>query len=247
MQLAWLHHPHTPFPPTSQALGPDSDAPGLLAAGGDLSVNRLRAAYARGIFPWYSEGQPILWWSTSPRMVLPVAEFKVSRSLRKTLQRFLASPGCELRFDHDVRRVIQACATTPRQGQAGTWIVQEMIDAYVRLHQAGTAHSVETWIDGHCVGGLYCIQLGRMMFGESMFAHQTDASKIALAGLVAFCRAHEMPLIDCQQQTQHLASLGARPIARSDFESHLAQTVNLPPPGPWAYDRTHWLQLGLSL
>lgn len=246
MQLAWLDDPSTPFPSTSRALGPNSDAPGLLAAGGDLSLNRLRAAYRRGIFPWYSDGQPILWWSTSPRMVLPAHEFKLSRSLRKSLLRFLRTPGCEIRFDHDFAGVIQACAGTERAGQPGTWIVPDMVQAYCRLHEAGVTHSVETWAHGRCVGGLYAVNLGRMVFGESMFALQTDASKMALAALIAFCRRQQMPLIDCQQQTRHLASLGARPIPRAEFESHLSQTVDLPAPVRWAYDPANWQQLGLA-
>ena len=178
-----------PLPPTAQALGPHSDAPGLLAAGRDLSNDRLEEAYRRGIFPWFSPGQPVLWWSPSPRMVLPVHDFKVSRSLRKTLRRFIATPGCEVRMDTAFERVIQACSSTPREGQAGTWIVPAMVQAYTAWHRAGRVHSVETWIDGELVGGLYCVAIGRMVFGESMFAHRTDASKIALAALVAHCTA----------------------------------------------------------
>jgi leucyl/phenylalanyl-tRNA--protein transferase len=240
MQLPWLSEHDTLFPPTALALDAHTDAPGLLAAGGGLSVARLRAAYRQGIFPWYGEGQPVLWWTTDPRMVLPVAEFKLSRSLRKTLRRFLNTPGCELRFDHDFAAIVAACAGTPREGQHGSWIVPEVAAAYLALHRAGHAHSVETWIDGQLAGGLYLVSVGRMVFGESMFAWRTDASKIALAALVAFCQAHQIPLIDCQQQTSHLASLGARPIGRSAFEAHLAQVVDLPAPEPWAYDPDHW-------
>lgn len=244
MRLAWLHG-DTPFPPTHQALGPGTDAPGLLAAGGDLSPTRLVNAYARGIFPWYGEGQPLLWWTTDPRMVLPVAEFKLARSLRKTLQRFLRTPGCEIRFDADTPAVIAACAQSPRDGQDGTWIVPEMIAAYVDMAHRGIVHSVETWVDGQLVGGLYGVNLGRMFYGESMFARRTDASKLALAALVAFCRGHGIELIDCQQQTQHLASLGARPIPRQAFEAHLRHAVNEPGPPQWAYDPTCWKQLDL--
>lgn len=245
MQLPWLAD-DDPFPPTALAADDSTDYPGLLAAGGGLSVARLRSAYRQGIFPWYSEGQPVLWWSTHPRMVLHTAEFKLSRSLRKTLQQFLARPGCTLRFDHDFSAVIQACATAPREGQHGTWIVPEMIQAYVRLHQAGTAHSIETWVDGELVGGLYLINLGRMVYGESMFARRTDASKIALAALVAFCRAHGMAMIDCQQHTRHLASLGARLLRREAFEAHLRNAVVDQPPAAWTYDPLHWAQLGLK-
>ena len=220
-----------------------TDAPGLLAAGGGLSVARLLAAYRQGIFPWYAPGQPILWWSPHPRMVLPVAEFRLRRSLRKVLQRFLGTAGCEIRFDHDFGAVTRACASTPRAGQVGTWIVPEMRQAYQRLHEAGHAHSVETWVDGQLVGGLYLILIGRMAYGESMFAHRTDASKIALCALVAWCRRSGVAWIDCQQETSHLASLGARPISRSHFEALLHERVDSPSP-PWAYDPddlTAWL------
>jgi len=245
MQLTWLDT-HSPFPSTRVALDAGSDAPGLLAAGGGLNRDRLRQAYRHGIFPWYSQGQPVLWWSPDPRMVLPVAEFKLARSLRKTLQRFVNTPGCELRIDSAFETVIRACASAPRQGQDGTWIVPEMVQAYIDLHQAGQAHSFETWVDGELVGGLYGIGLGRMFYGESMFARRTDASKIALCGLVAFCRAQGIALIDCQQHTRHLASFGARQIPRETFEAHLRQAVAAPPPPRWAYDSGCWTQLGLA-
>ena len=184
------------FPPAEQALvQPD----GLLAFGGDLSIARLQAAYRRGIFPWFSTGQPVLWWSTDPRMVLEPADFRLHRSLRKTLQGLVHSGRLEVRIDHEFERVIQACALSPRPGQTGTWILPAMVQAYVRLHQAGVAHSVETWIDGELAGGLYCVNVGAMVFGESMFSRRSDASKIALAALVSFARVHHLPLIDCQQ------------------------------------------------
>jgi leucyl/phenylalanyl-tRNA---protein transferase len=244
MQLTWLDA-QSPFPDTRLALGPDSEAPGLLAAGGDLGVDRLVHAYSQGIFPWYSEGQPILWWTPDPRMVLPVAEFKLHRSLRKTLTKFLRAQGCEVRVNTAFEQVIQACATTPRDGQDGTWILPEMVQAYIALHRHGVAHSVETWVDGELVGGLYGLNLGHMFFGESMFAHRTDASKIALAGLVALCRQRNIPLIDCQQNTGHLGSMGARPIARSEFEAHLSTLVGVRQPQAWAYDPYCWTTLGL--
>lgn len=237
--IAWLDD-DTPFPPGTQALGDDTDAPGLLAAGGGLSIERLEAAYRRGIFPWYSPGQPVLWWSPDPRMVLPVAEFRLHRSLRKTLRSFLATPGCEIRFDGAFERVIALCATTPRSGQRGTWIVPALRRAYVEWHRAGGVHSVETWVDGRLVGGLYGVAIGRMFYGESMFSHATDASKIALAALIAFCRGHGIGLVDCQQATAHLASLGARGIPRAAFEAHLAQTLDAAPPSAWTYDPAHW-------
>jgi leucyl/phenylalanyl-tRNA--protein transferase len=244
--IVWLDDLATPLPPGSRALGPDSEAPGLLAAGGDLGIARLREAYGRGVFPWYGPGQPVLWWSPDPRMVLPVQEFKLSRSLRKTLQKFIRSPGCELRIDSAFERVIRSCATAEREGQHGTWIVPEMIQAYVTWHRAGAVHSFETWIDGELAGGLYGVSIGRMFYGESMFSHRTDASKIALCGLVAFCRAHGIPLIDCQQNTAHLASFGAREIPRTQFEHHLSLTLRETPVKDWTYHHSNWAQLGLS-
>jgi len=244
--LHWLDDDATPFPPTTQALGPDSSAPGLLAVGGRLSLPRLEAAYRHGIFPWYSEGQPVLWWAPDPRMVLPAAEFKLSRSLRKTLIRFIHTPGCEVRFDSAFARVIEACAAALRDGQRGTWILPPLQRAYIAWHRSGAAHSVETWVDGKLVGGLYGVGIGRMFFGESMFAHASDASKIALAALVAFCRTHAITLIDCQQNTAHLASLGAREIQRREFERHLALTLGAEGPPRWTYDVGVWAQLGLE-
>ncbi len=244
--IPWLHHADDPLPDTRFALPPGSDAPGLLAAGGELTPQRLTEAYSHGVFPWYSEGQPVLWWSPDPRMVLPVAEFKLSNSLRKTVRRFARSFNCELRIDHDFRAVITACSQAPRAGQAGTWIVPEMIDAYCRWHAAGATHSVETWIDGELVGGLYGVGIGRMFFGESMFSRQTDASKIAMAGLVCFCRANGITLIDCQQRTGHLASLGAREIPRERFEAAIAPRLREPPVGEWSYDPAMWAWLETS-
>jgi leucyl/phenylalanyl-tRNA---protein transferase len=243
--LSWLED-DTPLPPTRRALGPDSEAPGLLAAGGRIDVPRLEEAYHRGVFPWYSPGQPVLWWSPDPRMVLPVAEFKLSRSLRKTLQRFRRTPGCEIRVDHDLRAVVTACAQTPRAGQDGTWIVPAVVEAYCAWHRAGRVHSVETWIDGELAGGLYFVSIGGMVFGESMFAWRTDASKIALAALVAACRARGVTLIDCQQNTAHLASFGAREITRDAFEAHLARVLGAALPGDWTYDESAWAGLGLN-
>ncbi|MDE2400781.1 MAG: leucyl/phenylalanyl-tRNA--protein transferase [Burkholderiales bacterium] len=243
--IAWLNA-HDPFPDTARAWGPDTDAPGLLAAGADLSLARLTNAYQQGIFPWFSDGQPILWWTPDPRMVLPVAEFKLSRSLRKAIARFRRTPGCEIRIDHAFDRVIEACASAPRDGQHGTWIVPAMQDAYKRWHAAGAVHSFETWVDGTLVGGLYGINLGRMYFGESMFAWRTDASKIALAALICFCRANGISLIDCQQRTPHLASLGARTWPRAEFEAHLKATVHLEPARVWAYDDSLWSHLDPS-
>ena len=246
MVLPWIADPD-PLPPTHQALPPDSDAPGLLAVGARITPQRLEEAYQRGIFPWYSPGQPPLWWAPDPRMVLPVAGFKLSRSLRKTLKRFIAEPGCEVRFDCDFPGVMADCAATPRDGQAGTWIVPEIIAAYTAWHRLGRAHSVETWVNGRRVGGLYGVGLGRMFFGESMFSHATDASKIALAALVAFCRVNGITLIDCQQATAHLASLGAHEIPRSVFEAHLARAIPSEGPRDWTYHAWMWARLGLDV
>ena len=245
MVIPWLHA-DTPLPPTSTALDDCSDAPGLLAYGGGLAIPRLRDAYAHGVFPWYSPGQPVLWWSPDPRMLLRTDDFRLSHSLRKTLRRFLRTPGCELRIDHDTPRVMAHCAETPREGQNGTWIVPEMQAAYGDWARAGDDHSVETWMAGELVGGLYGVNLGRMMFGESMFSHRTDASKIALAGLVAFCRWHQMPVIDCQQATGHLASLGAAPVPRADFERQVHALVARAPAPVWAYDFRMWSTLELG-
>ncbi len=242
-RLTWIDEPGTPLPPASQALGPDTEAPGLVAAGGEVTTARLEEAYRLGIFPWYSTGQPVLWWSLDPRMVLPVAEFRLSPSLKKTLRRFLRTPGCAVRIDSAFEAVIAACAGTPRAGQDGTWIVPEMQAAYTAWHRAGRAHSVETWIDGQLVGGLYGVGIGRMFYGESMFAHRTDASKIALCALVCFARSHGIALIDCQQNTQHLASFGAREIPRAEFVAHVARATAEPDIGDWTYDAAMWSQL----
>ena len=223
--IPWLSA-RTPFPPVATAL---REPNGLLAAGADLAPERIVAAYRQGIFPWYSDGQPILWWSPDPRMVLPVAEFRVSRSLRKRVR----AGTFETRIDTDFRAVIGACARTPRGGQGGTWITPEMADAYWELHRRGYAHSLESWRDGRLVGGLYGIALGRVFFGESMFAHETDASKVALVALVAQLQRLGVPLIDCQQETAHLATFGARPIPRARFAAQLAELIHSadPPPG----------------
>ena len=201
------------FPPVATALTEQDGANGLLAAGGDLSAQRLLAAYRRGIFPWYSEGDPLLWWSPDPRMVLIPAQLKISRSLTKVLRH----ADYEIRLDTAFELVIRACASAPRIGQDGTWISPEMQDAYIELHRLGYAHSVETWRDEKLIGGLYGIAIGRAFFGESMFSNATNASKIALAHLCAHLKQQDFGIIDCQMETTHLASLGASPIRRTDF------------------------------
>ena len=243
MNLPWLD-PGQAFPDAEHAWDTTQPAPGLLAAGGALDVDSLRRAYAAGIFPWFSEGQPILWWSTDPRMVLFSDEFKLHRSLRKTAARFARDPRCEIRVDSAFDAVIENCATRDRPGQRGTWIVPAMVQAYRDLHEAGFAHSVETWIDGELAGGLYCVSIGKALFGESMFTHIPDASKIALAALVAFSRRCGIPLIDCQQNTRHLASLGAREIPRADFVAAVTRNAALPPVD-WRFETLYWCELML--
>ncbi len=236
--LPWLEA-GDPFPPVEQAWGASDPAPGLLAAGGALDVATLLRAYAQGIFPWYSQGQPILWWSTDPRMVLRVRDFKLQPSLRKEIRSGLRSGRLEIRFDHDFEAVIRACSGSPRKGQDGTWILPEMVEAYCALHRAGHAHSVETWWDGELVGGLYCVAIGRMVFGESMFTRRSNASKIALAALVAACSAWGVEAIDCQQNTAHLASLGAREMPRGDFLQVVRHGAALPAPA-WRHEPLYW-------
>ena len=216
--IPWLE-PKSPFPPLDAAL---SKPNGLLAAGGDLSPERLIDAYRHGIYPWYSKGQPLLWWSPDPRMVLYVDEFKLSRSLAKRVKR----REFDVRIDTAFNDVIAACASVLRDEQNGTWITQEMAVAYQRLHALGYAHSVEAWRDDELVGGLYGITLGKVFFGESMFTHASDASKVTLAALVALLQQRGVPLIDCQQETEHLASMGARPIARREFARELRDLIH---------------------
>ncbi len=241
--LTWLE-PGAPFPPVAAAWAEGDPVPGLLAGGGALDVDTLLDAYRHGIFPWFGDEQPILWWSPDPRMVLPVAGFRLHRSLRKALQAFRADAArCEIRVDHGFAAVIAACAEAPRAGQSGTWIVPEMQAAYLALHRAGHAHSVETWIDGELAGGLYCVGIGRMVFGESMFARRTDASKIALAALVCLCRRHGVEAIDCQQNTRHLASLGACEWPRERFVAHVERATALPPPPSWRFESLYWNEL----
>jgi leucyl/phenylalanyl-tRNA--protein transferase len=223
--IPWIHAGQ-PFPPLSRAL---KEPNGLLAAGGDLSTARLLEAYRSGIFPWFSEGDPILWWSPDPRMVLLPHELKVSRSLAKALR----NRGFELSADRAFRVVMEACRA-PRAGQPGTWITGQMVDAYCTLHEKGWAHSVETWLDGELVGGLYGVAIGRVFFGESMFTRVRDASKVAFVALVRQLERCQFGLIDCQMKTEHLASLGAREIRRTDFARRVAGLVDYEPvPEAW--------------
>jgi len=242
--LPWLDESDL-FPSIDHAWGPGTDAPGLLAAGGDLSAKRLLEAYRLGIFPWFSQDQPILWWSTDPRMVLKPSHFKLHRSLKKSLQSSIQTPGCEIKIDHDFLNVIRSCSSSKRSGQRGTWITPEMIQAYFTLHLQGHAHSVETWINGEMVGGLYCVSIGHAVFGESMFSRVSNASKIALSALVCFAKANHIELIDCQQKTEHLTSLGGAPIAREEFLKSISKAQLLPSP-EWLFKPDYWQELKLN-
>ena len=221
--------PHDPFPPVAHAL---RDPNGLLAAGADLSPERLLDAYANGIFPWFGDEDPVLWWSPDPRMVLFTSEVHVSRSLRKTIR----SGQLQVTLDNCFAQVMKGCAE-PRRGQDGTWITDEMTDAYERLFEIGYAHSVETWSDGKLAGGLYGVSLGRMFFGESMFSRVSDASKVALVALVKQVERWGFTCVDCQMSTGHLSSLGAREIPRATFLRHVRSLVQQAPvPSPWQFD-----------
>jgi leucyl/phenylalanyl-tRNA--protein transferase len=226
-----------PFPPPELALQQPN---GLLAAGGDLSPARLLDAYAQGIFPWFGREDPLLWWSPDPRMVLYVRELRISRSLRRTIK----SRRFHVTMDTAFPEVISGCAE-PRPSQDGTWITPEMHDAYCRLFEMGHAHSVETWTGSRLVGGLYGVAIGRMFFGESMFARESDASKIGFVHMVTQFERWRMPMIDCQMPTSHLASFGAREIPRSAFLERVSQLVHEPAPAtPWRLDADLFDRLG---
>ncbi|HEY4372444.1 MAG TPA: leucyl/phenylalanyl-tRNA--protein transferase [Burkholderiales bacterium] len=230
--IPWLNQSLV-FPPLARAL---QEPNGLLAAGGDLSPERLVAAYTRGIFPWYSAPQPILWWSPDPRMVLFPQEFAPRRSLLKVLR----NRPYEVRCDTAFERVMRHCGATPREGQDGTWITEQILAGYCALHERGIAHSIETWIDGKLAGGLYGVALGKAFYGESMFAHVTDASKIAFSHLVHFLQGQGCGIIDCQMRTEHLASLGAREIPRKQFAALLADLTQQPAMQGWQNIARAW-------
>lgn len=231
-RIVWLQPGGDPeaFPPFgSLPVAADEEPPGLIAAGGDLSPARLEAAYRRGIFPWYSDGQPILWWSPDPRMLLFPGEFRRSRSLAKRER----NAGFEVRFDGDFAAVIAACAAPRPHEGGGTWITDEMREAYLAWHRLGRVHSVEAWREGRLVGGLYGVQIGAAFFGESMFSREPDASKVALSALVRRCIDVGIAFIDCQMETSHLASLGARPVPRTAFLGLLARHCGPDAPDRW--------------
>ena len=223
--ISWLHDY---FPPVTQALNSPN---GLLAAGGDLSAARLFDAYQQGISPWYNAGEPILWWSPDPRMVLIPSQFRVSNSLRKVLRKH----QYEVTFDQDFKQVMRCCAA-PRESADGTWISDDIIAAYCELHRSGYAHSVEVWVGNTLAGGLYGVAIGKMFYGESMFSTVSNGSKIALAHLAKQLTRWQFGMIDCQMSTPHLASLGAQEIPRSKFIEHLQELVHCEPHINWRFD-----------
>jgi leucyl/phenylalanyl-tRNA--protein transferase len=228
--IVWLD-PEDPFPKPREFTQDDPQLPnGLIALSDTLDAKRLLEAYQQGIFPWYNEDQPVMWWCTSPRMVLEPQQIKISKSLYKTIKQRLLDPAWEIRIDTSFTEVMRSCANSSRHGQDGTWITPDIIEAYTALHHQGFAHSVETWHNHQLVGGLYCINLGAMVYGESMFTKVTDASKLALCALCAWCRTVGIGMIDCQQETEHLASLGAHPIPKGQFLDWIEQQVDLATP-----------------
>jgi len=243
-QITWLG-PHDSFPNPLLTPDPDPSVPGLIAVSERIYPDQLLQAYQLGIFPWYSDEQPVLWWSPDPRMVLKPGHFKCSESLRKNIRLFCQDTHSQLLVDADFGAVIRACATSSRKDQDGTWITHEIMDAYTTIHEQGHAHSIALVEQGELVGGLYCVALGGMVFGESMFSRRPDASKIALAALSAWCIENAVAMIDCQQETNHLSSLGAAPISRAVFLGQLQISLNQTNiDKPWTFDKkilTHWL------
>ncbi|CAM8651675.1 Aat Leu/Phe-tRNA-protein transferase [Burkholderiales bacterium] len=224
-RLSWIE-PDGSFPPSRLAWPEESGANGLLAASDQITVPMLLQAYRRGIFPWSGPGEPVLWWTPTPRMVLRVSEFRRHRSLRQAIRK-AAQAGLVLRLNDDFVSVMRACAQ-PREGQDGTWITPAIIRAYAGLHTLGCAHSISLHRGTDMIGGLYLVSIGHMIFGESMFSREPNASKLCLDALVRLAESQGAPYIDCQQQTQHLALYGAHPIARERFESEVLSNVDLP-------------------
>ncbi len=237
--LPWLDVDQA-FPPISMAWDEFSSAPGLLAVGAPLTINRLLEAYSNGIFPWYNQEQFPLWWSTNPRMVLQTQNFKLHHSLKKKIKKALIANELVIRMDHDFEKIMRHCGQgSLDQDREGGWIHEDMIEAYCQLHQQGNAHCIEAFYKGQSVGGLYTVAIGKMVYGESMFASASDGSKMALAALVAFCLASDIPLIDCQQNTSHLSFMGGNVMPREAFSQHLNQFCPLPAP-KWEFNEAMW-------
>ncbi|WP_114689589.1 leucyl/phenylalanyl-tRNA--protein transferase [Polynucleobacter necessarius] len=243
-QIAWLG-PHDPFPNPLLEPDPDPSVPGLVGVSERIYPGQLARAYQQGILPWYSDNQPVLWLLPDPRMVLKPASFKCSESLRKTIRSFCQNTRNQIEVDVDFGAVIRSCATSARKDQDGTWITHEIIDAYTTLHEQGNANSIAIIEDSQLMGGLYCVAFGGMVFGESMFSRKTNASKIALAALSAWCLINDVHMIDCQQETAHLLSLGAAPISRQAFLEQLQISLNQTKiENSWTFDKAilhHWL------
>ena len=243
-QITWLG-PEDSFPNPRFEADPDPSVPGLIAVSERIYPGQLSKAYQLGIFPWYSDNQPVLWWSPDPRMVLKPTQFKCSDSLQKIIRHFCQDAQSQILVDADFGAVIRSCATSSRKDQDGTWITHEIMDAYTALHEQGNAHSIAVTENGQLVGGLYCVAFGAMVFGESMFSRKSNASKIALAALAAWCQSIGVEMIDCQQETAHLHSLGAAPIPRNVFLEQLQNSLNQTNiKHSWNFDKTilhHWL------
>ena len=235
--VEWLHENETfQNPLISGDLDPS--IPGLMAVSERIYPGQLLAAYRLGIFPWYSNHQPVLWWSPNPRMVLYPNNFKISKSLKKSIFQFYQNSDLQLRVDDNFEEVIRACASTKRKDQDGTWMTGDIIDAYTLLHLNGYAHSISIRHQNNLLGGLYCVSIGSMVFGESMFSRQENTSKLALAALCAWCKSQDVLMIDCQQETAHLMSLGAESIPRDAFLTHLEQAVKkIQIKSPWNFNK----------
>ena len=243
-QITWLG-PQDSFPNPLLEPDPDPSVPGLIAVSERIYPGQLSQAYQLGIFPWYSDNQPVLWWSPDPRMVLKPTEFKCSNSLKRNIRLFCQDVHSQIAVDEDFGAVIRACATSARKDQDGTWITHEIMEAYTALHEEGHAHSIVVTEDSQIIGGLYCVSFGSMIFGESMFSRKPGTSKIALAALSAWCLQNGIVMIDCQQETSHLHSLGAAPISRREFLEQLQISLNQTKIElSWTFDKTiltHWL------
>lgn len=242
--IHWLGA-NDPFPDPHFEDDPDPSVPGLIAVSERIYPGQLFAAYRLGIFPWYSGNQPVLWWSPNPRMVLNPAAFKCHDSFKKTIRHFLQDADSQIQIDNDFGAVMRLCATSKRKDQDGTWITHEIMESYMTLFEQGNAHSISVHKNHQLIGGLYCVAIGRMLFGESMFALEPDASKLALAALCAWSTQNGVQMIDCQQETSHLSSLGAAPVPRNFFLETLRVAIKQTNMDvPWTFDKTilrYWL------